>query len=288
MRDEQKNYVIAGGFVVGMLVLLVVWMSTISGKAGPTETYRIHFSNVMGLSTGTQIYYAGYPLGYIDSMEPMILDGKQKFELTIGLKDGWKIPDDSLARLGSAGLLSAVVVNIEPGTSSSYLESGDIIPSLDEEGMMSSIAGMADEMQLAIAELRPALKAVSDSAPELVANINTSVENVSKILNDENAQNVTSIVANLEALSSDLKNTNKQLQDIFVDVDGLLEKNDQAVNESLENLSFTLETVADHIHAVASNLESTTHNLKDFSRQVRKNPSVLLLGVDEEYKDAQK
>ena len=46
----------------------------------------------------------------------------------------------------------------------------------------------------------------------------------------------------------------------------------------MSDLQHTLETVARHVDAISHNLEVTTHNMNEFSRQLRENPGVLVRG----------
>jgi phospholipid/cholesterol/gamma-HCH transport system substrate-binding protein len=48
----------------------------------------------------------------------------------------------------------------------------------------------------------------------------------------------------------------------------------------MEDLRYTLQSVARHVDAVAQNLEATSRNLNEFSRVIRQNPGVLLDGSD--------
>ena len=70
MMDDRRNYILVGAFVLAMLVALVVWIGTLSGVGGSTDSYWIRYSNVMGLSSGTQILFEGYPVGRIESITP--------------------------------------------------------------------------------------------------------------------------------------------------------------------------------------------------------------------------
>ncbi len=117
MRDDQRNYVIVGAFVIAVTVGLVVWIAVLAGRTGATDDYHAHFANVMGLSSGTQVLYQGYPVGMIEDIRPAVREGLQVFRLDLSVERGWPIPEDSVVTITASGLLSAVVVNVQAGAS---------------------------------------------------------------------------------------------------------------------------------------------------------------------------
>jgi len=55
MRDDQRNYILVGVFVIAMITGLLVWLALLSGRTSATESYYLRYTNVLGLSEGTQI-----------------------------------------------------------------------------------------------------------------------------------------------------------------------------------------------------------------------------------------
>ena len=62
-------------------------------------------------------------------------------------------------------------------------------------------------------------------------------------------------------------------------VDGLVTGNTDEVEQMIQDLRHTLGSVARHIDTINANLESTSHNVNEFSRQIRDNPGVLVRGT---------
>ena len=50
MRDDRRNYIVVGVFVIAMVVGLVLWIAKISGGAGATDAYYIRYDAVPGLA----------------------------------------------------------------------------------------------------------------------------------------------------------------------------------------------------------------------------------------------
>jgi phospholipid/cholesterol/gamma-HCH transport system substrate-binding protein len=113
----------------------------------------------------------------------------------------------------------------------------------------------------------------------------TTNDRLQEILSAENAENVGNILINLSNVSQDMSDltrgmqvTKAQVDDILGIIDGLIDSNSGDVGRALADLHVSLEAVSRHIDAIASNLEDTTRNAKEFSEQIRKDPSVLVRG----------
>jgi len=68
MRNDKRNYVMVGSFVIAMLALLIIWIAMVSGRTGATDDYYIIYDNVMGLNTGVEILFEGYRVGHIEDI----------------------------------------------------------------------------------------------------------------------------------------------------------------------------------------------------------------------------
>ncbi|MGH3112168.1 MAG: hypothetical protein ACRDOP_01725, partial [Gaiellaceae bacterium] len=71
MRDERRNYLVAGGFVVAMLAALLGWISFLSGSGLGKAPYFVVYQRVHGLRAGASIFFDGYRVGVIEAIEPL-------------------------------------------------------------------------------------------------------------------------------------------------------------------------------------------------------------------------
>lgn len=293
MRDDRRNYLLVGGFVLLMLAGLVVWIALLTGRTGATDSYFIQWSNVMGLSSGTQVLYEGYPLGIVEDIAPLREGGEQGFRVEVGVERGWRIPEDSVAEISAAGLLAAVVIDIRAGASQRALDPGSRIPSREAVNVFSVLASVADQFaELAETSLKPLLDDLSEGAPEIVDNLSRFtaelrdvVGRIDALLGPTNRERIDRILANVDTssahlarISSDLRGTRAELDELLVSMNRLLDENREELDHTLEDLHHSLEEVARHAHAISANLEATTRNMNEFSEQIRRNPGVLVRG----------
>jgi phospholipid/cholesterol/gamma-HCH transport system substrate-binding protein len=293
MRDDQRNYVVVGAFVIAIGLGLIAWLAVLAGRTGATDPYHVHFANVMGLSSGTQVLYEGYPIGMIEDIQPTIKDGRQIFRLDLSVERGWRIPDDSMANITASGLLSAVVVDVRAGASTTLLDPGDEIPSVESPDLFAAMSSVAEDMgDLIEGSLKPMLGTLSDGGPEIVQDLgaftqqlNETLAKIDSFLSGDNARRVEQILVNLEststsfaAVSGDLEETRRRVDELIELVNTVLEENRRPVGEAVVDLHESLESVSRHIEAIAHHLEVTTRNMKEFSRQIRENPGVIIRG----------
>jgi phospholipid/cholesterol/gamma-HCH transport system substrate-binding protein len=292
VTNDRRNYVVVGFFVLGMLALLIVWLSMLSGRTGPSTSYTIHYDSVMGLAEGTQVFFQGYPSGVIDDIAPSDEPGNG-FLVDVSLSRKLSIPDDSVAVITSSGLLSAVVIDIRAGSSARVLGPGERIASREAANLFELGSDFTAELSdLVRDELRPLLARVNENAPEIFANLNAftsrldaTAERLDAILGDDNLQHLTRTLENMEStassaskLASELRETRALLDDVVRSVREFIEENRADLHHATQDLSASLDAFADHAAAISRNLEETTRNMSEFSAQMREDPSVVLRG----------
>ena len=292
MREDSRNYVLVGTFVLAMLVALITWIMLLSGPSGPTDDYHVVYENVMGLKTGVEILYEGYPVGHIEKISPVDQDGRQRYRVDVTVRRGWPIPDDSRATIAAPNLLSGVLIDIAAGRSEALLEPGSEIPGEEAADVFAVAKEVAVTVSEVGEELRSLLESLAADTPEILDNvetftseINRTVEQINTLLDPSNVGRVRRILVNLEtttnsfaSVADDLNRTRGQVDDLIQRVDEMLDAKHGDVGQAMAELNHSLESVARHIDAITHNLEATTRNMNEFSRQIRENPSVIIRG----------
>ena len=313
MRRDSINYMVVGTFVLVIFVLLLGMLYKITGRSGPTDSYFVTYSNVEGIKYGTPVLYEGYQIGQVDNLEPVREAAGTNFRLELAVTKGWQIPDDSVAKVVKSGLLSAVAIDIKEGKSTQALA---VQSELKGEGATDIFAAVndvaADIRALTRESLRPLLDnlnekvnvltadvrgLVDDSmrplldndAKELLHKLNKSADNLSKVLNEENRENLGRIISNLGEASGELnglmqrvETSRAALDKLLGDLDNVVGDNDEDVRAIVKDLQKSLYVVSQHIDAVAHNMEGSSRNINEFTRQIRENPALLIRGSPQE------
>ncbi len=400
MKSDRINYIIVGGFVMLMLTGIVISVAMLSGRTGATDTYYTSYEDVTGLKFGSQVLYMGFPVGQVEEIFPELEDGTMVFRLELALtsrfKD-WKVPSDSVAQMKSAGLLSAMAIDIRAGEGRSWLQPDDFIPGLPATDIFAAVSDTANALKrLTETRLEPLLtnldeyvdsigqvllteggatlrnlnifsQTLADRGPELIdevvslsASLKLTSDSLAKVLSPGNADKLDSVVDNVLAasvslslmsaearedinallgpksqerinamvdnfsrasanvatmsqtldervkeiltpetaskmqralgnvavaadniasLTSDLHFTREKLDRLLVGLNAISEENRPHLRESAIDLRHTLRSLSQRVDAITYNLEGASRNLSEFSRTIRNNPAVLLMGT---------
>lgn len=400
MKSDRINYIVVGGFVILMLTGIVISVAALTGRTGATDTYFTRYEDVTGLKFGSQVLYMGFPVGQVEKISPELENGALVFRLELALTErfkDWKVPSDSVAQMKSAGLLSAMAIDIRAGESHTWLQPDDYVRSQQATDIFAAVSDTANALKrLTETRLEPMLtnldeyidaigqilvtdggammrnlstfsKTLADRGPELIdevvslsASLKVTSDNLAKVLSPENADKLDSVVDNVLAasvslalmsgearedirellgpksqerinamvdnfskasanvatmsqtmdervkeiltpkttkkvqnaldnialaanniadLTSDLHSTRERLDRLLTGLNAIAEENRPELRESVTDLRHTFRSLSRRVDAITYNLEGTSRNLSEFSRTIRNNPAVLLLGT---------
>ncbi|MBO4521548.1 MAG: MCE family protein [Alphaproteobacteria bacterium] len=116
--------------VLGILVILValffVRFAATKIDARPQQGYELTavFSKSGGLESGNDVRISGIKVGSVVGLD---LTPDYTAKVTLSIRDGVKLPDDSTAIVASDGLMGGTFVRVDPGKSKMFLKSGDRI-----------------------------------------------------------------------------------------------------------------------------------------------------------------
>lgn len=302
MRDPRKNYIVVGTFLLVLLAVLVVWLAVLSGRTEATHPYFMEFDNVMGLKEGGQILFEGYPAGQIEEILLSPAPSTPTYRLNVSIREDWAIPNDSHAVITQAGFLSAVVIDIHAGKSTTMLAPGDQIASVGATSIISTISSVASKIEeLSETTLKPlmenlsegtgALKDLAEDIPIILDNLKTFSVDLKdttqrfKGFLGRNTKRVDTILTdvgvaseNLSDLTIEFRKTRKRIDHLLASMDTLVNHNRETIDHSITDLHYSLEVIASHIQEISSNLESTTRNMNEFAAEIRRNPSTIIRG----------
>jgi phospholipid/cholesterol/gamma-HCH transport system substrate-binding protein len=322
MRSHFINYTTVGVFVAAMVVALLWALAQISGRTGPTDSYTIVMDSVTDIDYGTLVRYEGYKIGQVERIEPEWVDGKYRFRVIVSVEKDWKFPSDSVARIAASSFLAGKTVEVFGGTSPQLVAAGGEItsgPPADAFSLMAQVAGQVGD--LSETSLRPLIANVNDIITRIGNNTNTNLEQLfarlqtiaadvqnktpkitddlstftaqmnatllqaEKFLDERNLQSVRTILANTEKATTDasvaaaeIKSLSQKLEQLADEVSGMIGDNRRNVDKSLANLEYILRSVAQNVDSITRNIDGTARNMSEFSRLIRQNPGLLLNG----------
>ncbi len=318
MKRDNVNYLVVGCVVLAGLTLMLYTLYRLTGGVGESDGYYTDYVSVSGLSEGTPVTYQGYKLGTVSGIAPLKKQGKTYYRVSIVIRDGWKIPSDSIARIYSEGLLAETVINIEEGSSDQFLTPGSEImgrQGADVFKAINSIAGdvgdlinhsvkpLIDNLNTRLltmgGQLDSSVPQILEDATSLMKSLQEGADRIPRILNQDLENKVGRVVDNADAMVVDLrqlsqgllqtrksldqllnqsKGTVSNMGELLTETKGTVTDNRKDLRKSVLALRNSLDLIADYTETILHNLEGSTRHMNEFSREIRDNPGLLLGG----------
>lgn len=294
MKRDRINYVLVGAGVLVALALLLATLFAITGRGGDHVGYFIYYDNVTGLQHGAPVFYEGYRIGQVDSIEPE-RNGKTRYRVNVDVREDWGIPNDSVARLQSSGLLADMSIGIREGDSKQMLQPGAQIKGLGGGDLFAAMNDLAGELTVLTRDrIRPLIDTlaqridsitgtVDDNLPEIVAQtrelmikLNTAAANVNDIVGGANKQAIAHALADIRNVADELDETKARADQLLTSLNATVDENRPEIRQVVLDLQDTVGAIATRIDAITHHLESSSRNIDEFSREIRRNPNRLL------------
>ncbi len=254
MKKDLPNNIRLGLFVTIGTAVLIMALYYIGSKRdlfSKTILISSQFYNVNGLIAGNNVRYAGIDIGTVDKVV-IENDSNVTVYMVIGKNNSRFIRKNSLASVGTDGLMGNKLVNINPGSGAApIVEDGDMIESLkpvENDEMIRTLNETNDNLAAITGDLRKftsklnknrgILKLIDDSA---------STENIRQALLSIRvaAENANRIIAELNHLAAGLNNGDG--------LAGVLLK-DTVTARQLQSTISNLEKVSDSLNTVMKSL----------------------------------
>ena len=258
--ETRASYLAVGGFVLVVAIALlafVIWL----GAGGPSEEddlYIINFSgSVTGLAVGSPVRYRGIPVGVVQDMaiDPNNL---AQVRVTIAVRPDTPIVDDNVASLEVQGLAGGVYVQILGGT-------------LAGQPLVQDPDGDPPEIRA----IPSAIEAVFQSVPQILDELTTALDQINRLLSDDNVDALSGVLADVQALSSALADPHDGVPALAVRANGLVQELDSLVAEARVDMArisdgavATLETAETQIAALGTDVAATARSITDVANEL--------------------
>src|SRR6202040_3645725 len=263
MSTEAK----VGAFVLGSVAALAFAIirllnAQLSGHNVPYHTY-LHYAG--GLEPGAQVLFGGINVGRVTAVRPAASD-PTKIEIQLDVKENTPLNEKSVAKLGFISVMSGAALSVTTGSNDAKrLPAGSEIPSQEAaslDAITAKMAGVADNANGLITEVRGELGGISGDARTLLANLNT-------VAGKANQQKIQAVLDNVNAMIA----TDRPKIDRLTDELNALS---QHADETIQNVNGTVSDLREPIRNDLANLQSTLLQAK----QLLANMQVLVRAND--------
>ena len=235
--ETRANYLMIGGFILGALAFVFIFVFWITNIAGGGKRYQIVFdSTVAGLTTGSRVGFNGIKVGEVQSFALDPVDAR-RVRVVISVRDDTPIREDSQATIKSLGLAGGSGVEISPGKPDSprlVATDENPIPMIEAQ----SVAGGG----------------IFEAAPAALNTANAFIKRLDKLV-AANEKAVSSTIQNVEAFTTMLDGKNEEIDQVISDL--------RTGAADFKELSAKLEKSVDDLSAQAK------QSMQDFSAAMR-------------------
>lgn len=144
MTQQRNLEMMVGAFVAAGLVALFFLALQVSnlGTVNSEEGYKVkaRFDNIGGIKVKAPVTMAGVRIGRVTD----ITFDKETFEAVVTLnieKQFDQIPEDTFAKIFTAGLLGEQYIGLDPGGSDIYLEDGSSLQLTQSALVLEEVIG---------------------------------------------------------------------------------------------------------------------------------------------------
>jgi phospholipid/cholesterol/gamma-HCH transport system substrate-binding protein len=223
--ETRSNYVMVGAVTVALLaglLVFIVWLAGLSSKA--TKCYDIYFPAVGGINKGSNVSFSGVPVGQVSKIS--LLPNRPEFVwVRIEVDEQTPVLQGTSAEIHSVSLAGANEIQLNGA------ERGR--PAIEQVGPQGCPV---------IPASASGLSALLNSAPELIARIQTLTERLTELLSDKNQNSISDILENLDVTSKELRKHAPEMGQTIADVQvaahnaGLAAQNIAALSDNTNRL----------------------------------------------------
>jgi ABC-type transporter Mla subunit MlaD len=288
-----------GAFVLGSVAVLAFAIirlldAQLSGHVVPYHTYLQYAG---GLESGAQVLFGGINVGRVTAVRPAASD-PTKIEILLDVKEGTPLNEKSMAKLGFVSVMSGAALSVTTGSNDAKrLPAGSEIPSQEAaslDAITAKMAGVADNANGLITEVRGELGGISGDARTLLANLNTVAGKANQQKIQATLDNVNAMLATerpkIDRLTDQLNTLSQHADQTIQNLNGTVSDVRQPIREDLAQLQSTLlqtkQLLAEmqvlvrandyKIDDTIENLRMATENLGQLTESVKQQPWSLI------------
>lgn len=237
------------GFFAVLCLAAMFWgINFLKGKNifSPNHQYYAIFDQVDGLENTNPVLINGFKVGLVKNIK--FEEGNTgRFLVTLLIGKKYKIPENTIAKMISTSIIGGKAIKLEVTRGTKYLSPGDTMVSQIETGLIDQlghqIAPVKQRAESLMKEMEITLKVMSEvfneqnreQLSQSFANLNKALYSINQTaaeLDTSLSPNGTlrKIFTNMESISSNLKNNNKDITKIV--------KNFSSISDSIAKIKF--------------------------------------------------
>jgi phospholipid/cholesterol/gamma-HCH transport system substrate-binding protein len=243
--ETKANYLMIGGFVLGVLALAFIFIYWMSNFGGGGQRYTIVFDgSVAGLTSGSSVAFNGIRVGEVQSFALDPADART-VQVHVTLRDDTPIRENSRASIQSMGLTGGSGIQITPGTPDSPL-----------------LVATADNPVPVIQATPSGGQGVFEAGSAALNNANVFISKLNNLL-DQNEKSISTTMSNVEQFTTMLAEKKDDIGAAISDV--------KEGAQSFKSLSEKLEvSLGDNVDVLTRQARESLQEFSSFMREGRR------------------
>jgi phospholipid/cholesterol/gamma-HCH transport system substrate-binding protein len=243
--ETKANYLMIGGFVLGVLALAFIFVFWMSNFGGGGQRYMIVFeSSVAGLTSGSSVGFNGIRVGEVQSFALDPQDAR-KVQVLVTVRDDTPVRENSHASIQSMGLTGGSGIQITPGTPDSPL-----------------LVATADNPVPAIRADAGSGQGVFEAGSAALNNANVFISKLNALL-DQNEKAISTTMTNVEQFTTMLNAKKEDIGQTITDV--------HQGAQPFKSLSTKLEvSLGDNVDGLTRQARDSLQEFGNFMREGRR------------------
>lgn len=275
---KVSNETKVGALTAIAITILVLGYNFLKGKDLFTSTTKYYaiYNRVDGLAPSNAITINGYRIGQVIGVN-LIPEDSMRVKVTLEIKSEIKVGDSAIAKIFDADLFGSKAIELVLNSSKSkrILNNGDTLISEVQASIVSSVSKI--------------VAPIKDKAENLI-------ESLDSVFGGETGANLKGTIANLNAITTNFKNTSKRLDGIvssqekrldviFANVLSIstnLKNNNEAITATIQNLKRFSDTLAAvKIQQLVANAENALAQVNFITEKINKGEGSLGLLIND-------
>jgi phospholipid/cholesterol/gamma-HCH transport system substrate-binding protein len=258
MNTEAK----VGAFVIVCAAILLATVYHVSTAAlkGARVPYKTYLRYAGGLEVGADVLFGGIKVGTVTAVTPYAQD-PTRIEISLNVKDGTPLNENSVAKLGSVTLVTSPVISISTGSNdAARLPAGGVIPSAETislDDTQRKVVVLADSAQSLMEAVHTDVNNLTGDARLLIANLNEVAGKPNQKHLAEILANADTMVARLspkiDQISDQALKLTKEANDVVAKVGPTVDK----ANATVSNANDTITSLRDPLQADLTEMHKT-------------------------------
>ena len=253
--EREANYLAVGSFVLLVVVmgfLFVYWYSA-SLEHHFYVRYEIYFDgSVSGLSEGGPVRYLGVDVGRVVHIR---IDPRaaNRVQVIVDIDATTPVSERTLAQLSLQGITGLLYINLEQQR--------------PDDGGRRILAEVPSERYQVIRSTHSDFDLFLSSLPQLTVRLNALVDRTSRVLSDQNIDNLDRVLANLDKVTAELPHSIGNVDGLVTDLRSTIGDAHREINDihaATQSVSVDFVAAVQKLRATSDNLARATGSVDAF------------------------